>query len=471
MPRFRAPLKLAILALGCLPLFASLAQAKCLEPKMLDLIQREFEIYEGERPADLRKLKLCDSENLTNQTLAALSFLKTYSFLPMLSTTVDHLILGQDAWEYFKERIHRLEFTPNGIGLCGEDGQTLSVVAYHDPADKVPTMHICKAFADIDLLTQVAVLVHEARHTQGYGHVDCSRGPLKGEKVACDTTYRLRGSYATEAEYKMRLAKHDQVDPILRRSSRVDAVADLFQRFNDEPLGLREVAIVQADDGSVFAYDGKGFERVGIGTPTQVMVERDGEPTLFDAASGSVKTYALGQVTDSDGWLAARFRELGKGRADFKDALYGSEYQCLLFASEMRCGSARGPHLDVVIHFSRIHPVGFLYRAESLLVKTDTPYLVADTGALYPLPVSHRELMKLKEAELKARKAKKSILKLATYSSKEQGEYVLTQDGRFMLFREFEDGTRSFDEITPPDRARLKSVVSPMIWSKGLRSL
>lgn len=463
--------KLLILAAVGIGLFANSAHAKCLDGKMVDLIKQDFEFYDGNQPVDMQKLDLCHEESLINKTLSALSFLKKYSLLPMLPTTSGQLILGQDAWEYLKQRIQRIQLTANGVSLCGQDDKILNVVAYYEPRDPVATMHICKAFDTLDTFSAASILVHEARHTEGYGHVDCSRGRLNGEKIACDATYKLRGSYAVGVEYMVRLAGDNQVDPILRRSSRVAAATDLFERFNDAPMGLRWVSLMQADDGSVYGYDGHSFEKAGVGTPTQVMVDREGEPILFDAASGSVKTYALGQVSDTDGWLAARFREVGPSRTDFIDALYTFGYHCLLFEREMRCGRAEGPNFDVVVRFSKLHPVGFLYVSKSALVKEYTPYLVGDNGLLYPLPASHLDLAKLKEAKLKGRKTKKSILKLAPFSNDEQGDYVLTQDGHLLLFQKHDDGTRAFDEISTPEGVHFKSIAPPTIWSKDLRAL
>lgn len=415
----------------------------------------------------------CDMTASLPKTYAALSFLKMYAQFPAPAAgSADQNILGSNVWSFFSSRIQKIIFTADGEGLCGETTNGLSFGAYVDPNSDPHTAHVCDAIGKWDLLTVVATLVHEARHTNGFEHVDCSRGPFTRATGSCDDTYSRKGAYAVGVEYKIKLSQNEKVDPILRAGARSLAVADLFSRFNEVPFGFKEMAVLQDQRGGLHSFDGRSLTQLSEGSLRQILTDRYGSPTVFDPDLGKVKSYFLSEAIDTSGEIANTFRaSSASAKKDLIDVLYIDEYCCFVSQQGLLCTSNSvadiGKDTDAHISLSRIHPLGFVYMSKSSLLKNQVPYLVGDDGYLYEMPKTFAELQNATEADFRPSSRPRDLLKVAAVSNNGNEEYVLSREGQLLVTTKGEKGLKP---ILLPN-IRFRSLVSPVIWSNRLHDL
>ena len=115
-------------------------------------------------------------------------------------------------------------------------------------------------------LGRVGVIIHEARHTEGYYHIACDHGPYETSSMAgCDTTLQYGGSHAVEMEYYSRVVVQGKnFHPAYKSMARLMALARANFVFNQSPLKVREglVALDSNTQQPVLVDNGVVSERV-----------------------------------------------------------------------------------------------------------------------------------------------------------------------------------------------------------------
>jgi hypothetical protein len=122
-------------------------------------------------------------------------------------------------------------------------------------------------WAALSTLGRVGVVIHEARHTEGYRHIQCTHGPYEGASNAgCDRDYEYGGSHAVEMEYYARVVTAGtNFHPLYRSMARLMAMGRSNMMFNKSPVRVREVLTVLDKDGTPGVVDGEQlFARDGI---------------------------------------------------------------------------------------------------------------------------------------------------------------------------------------------------------------
>lgn len=113
-------------------------------------------------------------------------------------------------------------------------------------------------WAKLSTLGRVGTVVHEARHTGGYGHVGCNQGPYQGSRVSgCDTNYNYGGSHAVEMEYYARVAvQGTNFHPVYQKMARLMAIARSNIFFNTGIIQGREAVLaLTADRKAAHLFD------------------------------------------------------------------------------------------------------------------------------------------------------------------------------------------------------------------------
>ncbi len=97
-------------------------------------------------------------------------------------------------------------------------------------------------WAQSSTLGRVGTILHEARHTQGYGHIPCVRGPYAGSSVAgCDSGLAQGGSHGVEMEYYARVVvMGENFHPVYKSMARLMALGRSNAFFNDPAVKARE---------------------------------------------------------------------------------------------------------------------------------------------------------------------------------------------------------------------------------------
>lgn len=133
------------------------------------------------------------------------------------------------------------------------------------------------AWANLSTLGRVGVLIHEARHSQGYYHERCKFGPYSDTRTSgCDKDFSSGGAHAIEMEYYARVSTQGQnFHPVYKAMARLMAMARSNFIFNKSPLIKREGLVVQSDVGEYWIYDqGKWINRPAMtpnGNPVGIL--------------------------------------------------------------------------------------------------------------------------------------------------------------------------------------------------------
>ncbi|MFN7728699.1 MAG: hypothetical protein ACK5P7_06055 [Bdellovibrio sp.] len=112
-------------------------------------------------------------------------------------------------------------------------------------------------WAALSTLGRVGTVVHEARHTQGYYHINCNQGPYLGTSVlGCDRDYSYGGSHAIEMEYYARVSTAGvNFHPVYKKMARLMAMGRSNIFFNQTPLKQREALILLGQSGRAYLMD------------------------------------------------------------------------------------------------------------------------------------------------------------------------------------------------------------------------
>ncbi len=114
-------------------------------------------------------------------------------------------------------------------------------------------------WALLSTLGRVGVIIHEARHTEGYRHIPCKQGPYQGSSLpGCDSTYDYAGSHAIEMEYYSRVVTLGKnFHPLYKKMARLMAMGRANFVFNQPVITKREALFVTLENSNeAFLIDG-----------------------------------------------------------------------------------------------------------------------------------------------------------------------------------------------------------------------
>lgn len=114
-------------------------------------------------------------------------------------------------------------------------------------------------WSKLSTLGQVGVLIHEARHTEGYGHRPCDHGPYSQSSVAgCDASVKEGGSHGVEMEYYSRVVLQGQnFHPSYTSMARLMNLARANIVFNTYPMKQQEALFVLTKTTALLLKAGK----------------------------------------------------------------------------------------------------------------------------------------------------------------------------------------------------------------------
>lgn len=120
-------------------------------------------------------------------------------------------------------------------------------------------------WAQLSSLGRVGVVVHEARHTEGYRHIPCNFGPYAGTNLpGCDGRFSEGGSHGVEMEYYARVVVYGQnFHPLYKKMARLMALGRTNFVFNQKVIQPREALfLIRKDRAEARLIDGtKAYPR------------------------------------------------------------------------------------------------------------------------------------------------------------------------------------------------------------------
>lgn len=417
---------------------------------------------------------LCDPASLIQRLAKAVDFINELNaYQDPHSPSV---ISREGAGHYFKKRIARIEIEPKNSPHCSP-----GVIAYVYRLEK-EVMHICSGgISNFESpLMMSYILLHEARHIDGFSHVPCTHGTHRKSDAedrdgsgSCDSTYEYQGSYGVAAGFMGEIAKFSQ-DPVQRQQARSTLVVDLIQRFNELPLDIKPGLLAQTNEGEISFFDGsQRTSLLKLPHPQVLLTLRGDLPTFFDP-DGSVTSFVFSPTlieTKGDyAWNYAKSYSYSE-RQSLKDVYYGDlhDYSCLLFDSKIRCGDNFANDPDIEISLGSLQPLQFLISENSVLVNKETLYIATAEGALYPLPPTWSDFkIWSQEARWESSAEKFYLSSLVSIAPNNSLEYAVDFSGRLMKFT---PRTKKWSEVEEFKGAQLQKIVGPFFWSQKLEDL
>ncbi len=146
-------------------------------------------------------------------------------------------------------------------------------------------------WANLSTLGRVGVVIHEARHTEGYYHTQCMHGPYQDTGVSgCDDSVDDGGSHAIEMEYYARVVTQGaNFHPVYQSMARLMLLARANFVFNQDPMKEKDGLLARTSEGLVRVKDGSVITlQVPADIPMTAQLKRSSfGATLLDLPSGA----------------------------------------------------------------------------------------------------------------------------------------------------------------------------------------
>lgn len=236
----------------------------------------------------------CHDGSQTANLIESLMFMRKTRFENNMPNSSDELFSGRfarDWYGYFEGRITDINIQtscPKGVGAY--------VYMWGS------TMYTCPMLlsANFTALDRASVMMHEARHIDGFPHVTCRQGPRQGLQGACDGKIADGGSYAVSVETYAQIARYaPDVHPALRAYARSSAVTYADEAF-DSPVKVDREAkfIIMTRDLGFHSVDPtRGFASQKLGQTPELgrIIMRAKHMVLFPENKSSNARYVFSE--------------------------------------------------------------------------------------------------------------------------------------------------------------------------------
>jgi hypothetical protein len=403
------------------------------------------------------KPDFCDPENAAYRVAKALLLTKSVGTLNgSAPDKFDQGFLSSDPFQFFSKRIHSIQFEPESEDCTGTTNAYVDIAK--DPKDSDGVMHVCQALAKLDDNWISSALIHEARHVEGYHHVECDHGFFtNSHRKSCDESYSSGGSYAIQAEYLVKISRFARIDPSVRQSSRAIAIELLVERFNKLPLDIRRGAVLLNQDSEhvyqdVLFYNGE--------TATPLLPRLDTTDRLFQT-NGYLKVYNTSkwnQITFADGITPGPIQEniekMGAEAGQYLDTYSSALTICNLFTHGVHCYFS---DKKVVLPINDFTPVGFWSYAP-LNSSDNAVRIKSKEGRVYTFSADSKTFESVDDSSLNAG------------NWNENAFILLGPDGKIVFI---DKKTEKYSSDTPglDPNSTFTKMITPFYWSKELQEL
>jgi hypothetical protein len=440
----------------------AVAANKCLDQSIVDDFHQDFKI-EGDA-----ELNVCDPKNVVYQTIKAVQFIKGFKGAGKTTGPFALNVLKVGPFEYFKKRV-------NTIVITDLDENCTEIVSAYAQIENPGRMHICKkVFSEQELIVQGATLIHEARHFDGFQHVNCIRGDFKYvvNNAACDESFQESGSYAVEVAFYHRLLQDSSVSPALRNSARSALSHSLVVRFNKLPADLKDGAFLTDTNKIISFFDGKSNQPILQLSNNQRLTTLGFYIGILTKNSPELEYLNYGLKSES----VAKNNAFGK----VLEIANGQTYLTMMFQNGLIILSNKGGS-NKTIKFSQIQPQSvFTHQADD----GQLDIIMTDKSGRYTiLPRRIEDALNLRESQLEMIPNKAGILKMQTWQG-ERKDIVLTTDGQLSFldrssqgyYRPIVQDSEHSDIVAPTYSPIMRGskyldIMAPVVWSKSLQDL
>lgn len=366
---------------ACLFVLAPAAFAEtCVPQKDMQQIAERFPQFQ-----ELASTDYCYDGSHTAHLIEALEFMRKTPYTPTMPKSADDLFSGtfsSDWFEYFTGRITDFniqEDCPKGVGAF--------VYFFAN------TMFVCPMLLtdNFTALDRTSVMMHEARHIDGFPHMTCTRGPRAGVQGACDRKISDHGSYAVTVETFAQLSAYAlDLHPALKAYARSAAVIYADEAFETPTVIDRAPQFLLMTSAKEFyrlESDGSAVvTRLGDAPALGHIVMRSKHMILFpdDKTLPAKFVFARneGEIRQTAGDLAAEYNsQTPQQRADLVDIHVGGQWSARVYKDRVRFSC--DPNSAATEEVALTHqPAGFVYPKGYDRVSMAAQLLLDDSTAM-----------------------------------------------------------------------------------------
>lgn len=259
--------------------------------------------------SNLAGKEFCNDDSATWHLLSSLMFMRQTKFSDTMNPSEDELFSGKFAhgwYDYFIGRINELEI----VGNCPK-GVIAYVYMWGNTMYTCP-MALTNNFSSLD---RASVMMHEARHIDGFPHITCSKGARKGLQGACDDRISKGGSYAVTVETYAQLAQFAEgIHPAMKAYAKSSAIVYADEAF-EVPVRIHrnEKLLTLTNTLDFHSLDVQTNETTQLGkAPAAGHIVRRGQhmilmPTDKSLKAGYVFSNNEGELTQSPSDLVTEY--------------------------------------------------------------------------------------------------------------------------------------------------------------------
>lgn len=369
-------------------LFASLLvagstafSADCVSKAEMQEIASHFSQF-----SSLAQKDFCFDGSETSNLLSAIMFMRKTAFSADMKKSQDELFSGRFSSNWYNYYIGRIDdisvesSCPKGVAafVYGFGGKT---------------MYVCPAMLtdNYSSLDRASIMMHEARHIDGYPHMTCTQGARKGIQGACDSRISEGGSYAVTVETYAQLAKYaTDLHPALKAYARASSVVYADEAF-ETPVridrGGELLAMTNSGEFHGLSFGAQAKDTALGQTPALGRIAmRAQHMILFPDDKTLPAKYVFvnnaGDITQAAGDAIIEYnKQTPAQRAELVDYHVAAQWSARIYKSKITfvCSATSAATTDVALKeapVAALHLNGYDRVARS-------SYLVMESGAIY----------------------------------------------------------------------------------------
>lgn len=344
--------------------------------------------------AELANADYCYDGSEESNLIAGLMFMRETAFNSSMPKSPDELFSGRfaaDWYKYFVDHIDDITIDtgcPKGVGAY--------VYGFGS------TMYVCSMLLsdNFTALDRASVMMHEARHLDGYPHITCSRGPRKGLRGACDDRIADGGSYAVSVETYMQISAYaPNIHPALRAYARAAGVTYADEAFETPVQVERQPRLLMLSTRGEFrALDlSNGVKETSLGNAPAVgrIVMRAQHMIVYPEDKSQPAKYVFarneGDIQQTAGDIAVEYNGLSaQQRADWVDVHMSAQWTAKVLKSKVvfACDPNANTSNEVAAPNGET-PAALVY-PEGYSRESSKIHLVMESGKIFEIGCSNR---------------------------------------------------------------------------------
>ncbi|MEE2207461.1 hypothetical protein PRA72_25270 [Klebsiella pneumoniae] len=366
---------------------ADINDSECISPELMKYSFEHYTIYSEDDYGEVTH-RYSDIDYCNQDAFAAL--LKGIDFLrktkdKKIKKKYETIAKKEGVIQFFNKRVNTIILLQPDTSLCADN-----TAAFVPPSEtKNGKIYICDSIKSMPSLFVASVILHEARHIDGFPHIKCTHGYYASSELeACDSNFKKQGAYAIQLGYLYQVYHGEYTDEI-RNEVRKLIIQLTVNNFNALLPGVRKGGLLLDDDDTLSFYDGANETLLAsFKDKVATMIPDKTYPVIF-FKNGNLTKYDFTRKWEIiNGDTTETYKKLTQSeRNSLLDVFISSKDVCFLFQSLIKCQAENQNKDFVLLDMHEIKPVAFWYDQN---VNENDMYVVGENRLIYKLPKPKR---------------------------------------------------------------------------------